>query len=281
MKNYGVLQIEPTDFCNLRCVMCAPQLKNLKTLHGDLPKGYMDPCLFHKIVDDLSQSNVCFDHLIFQWLGDPTLHPKLMEMVSYAADHIRDRFNYFRIDTNAIALTPARADKLVELYKRHPEFPILVVFSLDAVSETTYARVKGAPGTVLKRVKRHIDHLVQARSALQLEPTNLNLEFQFVLQPGNAHEAREFVDHWDNYLSEGQNGVGYNDIMLKRLSVDAGGEGQLAADLLYEETLKAFDLRPFSKPHVHLKIWERRPWEKTATPAQGSGKHPSSDMTAG
>lgn len=266
MKHYGVLQIEPTDFCNLRCLMCAPQLKNLRTLHGDLPKGYMELCLFHKIIDDLKASDVCFDHLIFQWLGDPTLHPGLVDMVAYAAEHVRDRFTYFRIDTNGIALTPARIDRLVEVYRRHPELPLLVVWSLDAITEATYERVKGAPGSVIRRVLRHVEHFVEARAALELEHVNLNMELQFVLQPGNAHEARRFVDHWDGWLSQGRRGVGYNDVMLKRLSVDAGGEGQLAADLLYDETLSAYDLRPFSRPHLHLKVWERRPWVEVTTP---------------
>lgn len=265
MKNYGVLQIEPTDFCNLRCTMCSPQLKNLRTLHGSLPKGYMDLGLFRKLVDDLKVSPIAFDHLIFQWLGDPALHPHLPEMVDYAHTHIRNKFGYFRIDTNGIALTPERICQLVEVYRRDPSFPLLIVWSLDAVTPPTWQRVKGAPAPVMERVLYHISTLVEQRAALPLDSINLNLEFQFVLQSGNAFEARRFVEYWDEWLARGRNGVGYNSIMLKRLSVDAGGPGQMAADELYETTLSTFQLRPFDKPHVHLKIWEKRPWELTHT----------------
>ena len=272
LKHYGVLQIEPTDFCNLRCAMCAPQLKDLPTLHGDLQKGFIDLGLFRKIVDDLKRSTVRFDHLIFQWLGDPALHPALPQLVAYAHEHIRDRFQYFRIDTNGIALSPNRMDQLLEVYLRDPTFPILLVFSLDAATPATYRRVKGAPGETLQRVYAHIEHLLERRAALDLPNINLNCEFQFVLQPGNAHEVREFIDHWDGYLAGGTRAKGYNEIMIKRLSVGAGAEGQRLADELYDETLRAFDIRPFSRPHLHLKIWEDRPWVQDVAPAPASGR---------
>lgn len=275
-RNYGVLQVEPTDFCNLRCTMCAPQLKNLPTLHGNLPKGYLDPTLFYTLVDGLKGSRSCFDHLIFQWLGDPALHPKLPELVGYAHQHIRDRFQYFRIDTNAIALTPDKIDKLLAVYQTDPTFPILLVFSLDAVTPATYQRVKGAPGTVLEKVEGHIRYLLRRRAELPLPHTSLNTQMQCVLQPGNAVEVREFIARWDAILAEDGQGRAYDEIMIKRLSVGAGAFGQRQADALYDETLRAFKITPFDKPHVHLKIWEDRPWVQDAPPAPASGRPPSS-----
>lgn len=275
-KNYGVLQIEPTDFCNLRCAMCAPQLKNLPTLHGDLPKGFIDMGLFQKLIDDLARSQVCFDHLIFQWLGDPALHPRLPELVAYAHAHVRDRFQYFRIDSNAIAWTPNRLDQLLEVYTRDPHFPILLVFSIDAATPETYRRVKGAPGETLQRVEAHIEHLLNQRARLNFDAINLNVEMQFVLQPGNAHEVAQFIQRWDERLAQRGAGRGYNEIMIKRLSVGAGAEGQRLADQLYDEALKTFEIRPFTKPHVTLKIWEERAWVQDVPPVRGSGRHLSS-----
>ena len=90
LRNCGVLQIEPTDFCNLTCPMCHPQQGFRPNLHGDLLKGYMDTDLFRNIIDGIEASDVCFDHLIFQWLGDPSLHPELFDMLGYALDHVAD-----------------------------------------------------------------------------------------------------------------------------------------------------------------------------------------------
>jgi len=265
LRNCGVLQIEPTDFCNLTCPMCHPQQGFRPTLHGDLLKGYMDTGLFRQIIDGIAASDVCFDHLIFQWLGDPSLHPELFDMLGYALDHVGDRFGYFRIDTNAILLSPDRTAQLIEAYARHPHIPVLIVFSLDAITRETYKVVKGRD--YFDVVMDNVHHFLDARGALDLPSINLNAEFQFVLQRGNAQETRQFVEHWDRVCSEGRNGVGYNDIMVKRLSVGTGGAKQHEADALYTNTLAEQELAPFSKEHIHLKLWAERAWQEHDDPS--------------
>jgi molybdenum cofactor biosynthesis enzyme MoaA len=263
-RNCGVLQVEPTDFCNLTCPMCHPQQGFRPNLHGDLLKGYMDVELFSRIVDGIERSDVCFDHLIFQWLGDPSLHPELFEMLRYARRKVSDRFDYFRIDTNAILLTPDRTEQLIDAYLEDPRVPVLIVFSLDAITKETYKKAKGRDQFDV--VMANIHHFLRRRGELELETITLNAEFQFVLQAMNAHEARDFVDHWDRTCAEGRNGVGYNDIMVKRVSVGTGGEKQHAADRLYAETIERFGLAPFKKDHIELKIWMERAWEEHDDP---------------
>ncbi len=259
-----MLQIEPTDFCNLTCPMCHPQQGFRPTLHGDLLKGYMDVDLFRSIVDGIARSDVSFDHIIFQWLGDPSLHPELFEMLDYAIEHIGDRAGYFRIDTNAILLGEDRVRALIDAYRRRPLTPVLIVFSLDAISRDVYKVVKGRD--YFDVVMENIHTFLRKRGELDIETITLNAEFQFVLQGMNAHEAREFVDYWDATCAEGRNGVGYNDIMVKRVSVGTGGEKQHAADRLYAETIERFGLAPFKKDHIELKIWMERAWEEHDDP---------------
>jgi molybdenum cofactor biosynthesis enzyme MoaA len=264
MRHCGVLQIEPTDFCNLTCPMSHPQQGFRPTLHGDLLKGYMDTSLFRRIIDGIERSNVCFDHLIFQWLGDPSLHPELFEMLDYARSKVSDRFDYFRIDTNAILLTPDRTDQLIAAWQRDPYTPVLVVFSLDAITRETYRKAKGRD--YFDTVMDNIHYFLEARGRLTEEVITLNAEFQFVLQSMNAHEAKRFVDYWDAKCAEGRNGVGYNDIMLKRVSVGTGGSKQQEADKLYADTIKAGGLAPFKKDHIELKIWMERAWQEHDDP---------------
>lgn len=263
-RNCGVLQIEPTDFCNLTCPMCHPQQGFRPNLHGDLLKGYMDVSLFRRIVDGIERSDVCFDHLIFQWLGDPSLHPELFEMLRYARRKVSDRFDYFRIDTNAILLTPDRTEQLIDAYLEDPLVPVLVVFSLDAISRETYKKAKGRD--YFDVVMANIHHFLKRRGELELDTITLNAEFQFVLQDMNAHEAREFIDYWDRTCAEGRNGVGYNDIMVKRVSVGTGGSKQHASDKLYADTIERFAIEPFKKPHLELKLWMERAWEEHDDP---------------
>ncbi|MCK6528548.1 radical SAM protein [Myxococcota bacterium] len=267
MRDCGVLQVEPTDFCNLTCPMCHPQQGFRTTLHGGLRKGFMDVGLFRRIVDGIARSDVRFDHLIFQWLGDPSLHPGLEEMLAYAIDRAADRFGYFRIDTNAVILTPGRVDRIVEAYARRPGTPVLLVFSIDAASPETYVRVKGKDA--FHAVLDHVRYFLERRGRLDLPHVSLNCEFQFVLQEGNHHEARRFVEFWDETCARGRNGIGWNEVMIKRLSVGTGGPAQDAADRLYEETVRRLDLRPYDKPHVHVKLWEQSFWRKDAGDAAG------------
>jgi len=260
LHHFGVLQIEPTDVCNLSCTMCAPHHEGWAQIHG-VPKGRMDLDLYRRIVDGLADEECRFDHVIFQWLGDPSLHPDLEEMVAHAQDRLGDLVNYLRIDTNAITLTPSRMDRLVEVYARRPEVPLLLVFTIDAVTAATYERVKGQDA--LLRVRKHVRHLLRRRAELSGE-VNLNVELQFVLQPGNAHEAGDFIAYWSDFLACQGASSGHTDIMIKRLSVGAGGPGQLEADELYERSCTEQGIRAEVREHVEVKVWERRPWESTA-----------------
>ena len=264
LRNCGVLQIEPTDFCNLTCPMCHPQQGFRPNLHGDLLKGYMDTGLFRRIVDGIAASDVFFDHVIFQWLGDPSLHPELFEMLAYALDHIADRVGYFRIDTNAVLMGPDRVEQLVQAYSRHPLTPVLMVFSLDSITAKTYRKVKGRD--FFDRVMANIGFFLERRGQLHFDSINLNAEFQFVLQKANHAEVKDFIDHWDRTCAEGRNGVGYNDIMVKRIAVGTGGVRQHESDRLYADTIQRFGIEPFDKPHIHLKLWMERAWEEHDDP---------------
>ena len=75
-----MLQIEPTNFCNLSCTVC-PAAANKSELNRDRRHLRFDE--FKKIVDDLE------DYLLFlvmwEW-GEPFLNPELPDMLRYASD---------------------------------------------------------------------------------------------------------------------------------------------------------------------------------------------------
>ena len=97
----GVLQVEPTDHCNLSCSMCAPHHERWETVHGNA-KGYLDPAGWHRILQGLVADDCHFDHIIFQWLGDPSLHPSLASLIRDTVVQMSGRVGYLRIDTNGI-----------------------------------------------------------------------------------------------------------------------------------------------------------------------------------
>ena len=251
-KHDGVLQIEPTDQCNLRCRMCAPHHEGWSQIHS-VPKGVMDMDLYARILNGLVEDDCRFDHIIFQWLGDPSLHPELPLMLSMAADALGDRVGYLRVDTNAIRLPPHRMDAL--LAAARPGVPLLLVFTLDAHSSETYAEVKGVDA--LERVRRNIRHLIRMRRQTGAQ---VNIQLQFVVQPGNEHEAGDFLDYWSDLLGCQGGDQWHDELMFKRLSVGGGSEGQADADRLYEETVHRFGIEAGRVGGVHVDVWNKRPW---------------------
>ncbi|HNH45915.1 MAG TPA: radical SAM protein, partial [Myxococcota bacterium] len=248
----GVLQVEPTDHCNLSCRMCAPHAERWESVHG-IHKGYLPLSLYQHIIEGLAEEDCHFDHLILQWLGDPSLHPDLERMVGLAGKFLSKNLGYLRFDTNGILLDPRRMERLVE--EKAAELPLLVVFTVDAQSPEVYQQVKGRD--MLLKVRRHIRHLL----ALRRHSRQLHLQVQFVVQEQNQEELRAFHDYWrEAWACHGRRG-GHFELLYKRLSVSGGAKGQAQADLLYERAMEKAGIRPVEEEGFAVRTWERRPWQ--------------------
>lgn len=233
--------------------MCAPHHEGWDQIH-DVSKGFLDVDLYTRIMDGLVNDDCQFDHIIFQWLGDPSLHPDLPALLNIAADKMGGRVGYLRVDTNAIRLPPDRMEGI--LAAARPDVPLLVVFTLDAHTAETYTKVKGQDA--LERVRRNIRYLIRRRKELAVP---LNIQLQFVVQPGNDHEAGDFLQYWSDLLGCQGGEQWHDELMFKRLSVGGGAVGQAAADRLYEKTMKRFDIQAGKRGGVEVNVWGSRPWQ--------------------
>lgn len=120
------IRIEPTNKCNLRCVMC-PTGQSSK----DRPTGFMDMGLYQKIIDEVGK----FSHPVWLYLylgGEPLLHPDLAKMVRMA----KDKGLYCRLNTNATLLS---VDVSEALLKSGLD---CVEFSFDDVSPIEYEAMR-------------------------------------------------------------------------------------------------------------------------------------------
>jgi len=117
------LWVEPTDHCNLRCVMCP---------NKDLPKekkGFMDVSLFKKIIDEAA-GFVCDVHLLHR--GESLLHPRFFEMARYAHDSgVRAKLH-----TNATLLDEKKAHQIIDCGLDQ------ISFSFDGYDKETYERIR-------------------------------------------------------------------------------------------------------------------------------------------
>jgi radical SAM protein with 4Fe4S-binding SPASM domain len=73
-----MIQLEPTNRCNLKCPLCPAGTNQLGRPRRDMPLEE-----FQALIDDME------DYLLFlilwEW-GEPFMHPRLPEMIRYAAD---------------------------------------------------------------------------------------------------------------------------------------------------------------------------------------------------
>ena len=117
------LWVEPTDVCNLRCVMC-PQ-----STERPFAKGYMEFDLFRKIVDEAK--GFVYD-VNLHHRGESTIHPRLPDMVRYA----KDAGLYTRLHSNATLLDEAMATALIE------NGLDLLSFSFDGYDRESYEKIR-------------------------------------------------------------------------------------------------------------------------------------------
>jgi MoaA/NifB/PqqE/SkfB family radical SAM enzyme len=151
------LQVEVTSACNLRCAMCLVRYRP----PVNKVDGAMDPALLRRLLDELPDLN----RLTLQGLGEPLLHPQLLELITYA--HGRGIMVGF--NTNATLLTRPKADALVEagLDWLH--------VSLDGARAETYEAIRdGARWPV---VVRNLAGLVAARRDAGTDTPDIRVVF--------------------------------------------------------------------------------------------------------
>lgn len=73
------VDVELSSICNLKCPMCPTGTEEFK---AKVPKAYVSPELFQKIVDECAENNLY--SLRLSWIGEPTLHPKFLDLLAYA-----------------------------------------------------------------------------------------------------------------------------------------------------------------------------------------------------
>ncbi len=117
------LWIEPTNRCNLKCVMCPTSQRARQEM------GFMSLDVFRALIDEVS-SYVTTVNLFVS--GESMLHQDLAAMIRYA----RGRGIAVRLNTNATVLTRRHAEELIDSGLDH------LIFSFDGYSAETYESVR-------------------------------------------------------------------------------------------------------------------------------------------
>ncbi|HEX5103083.1 MAG TPA: radical SAM protein [Pirellulaceae bacterium] len=139
------LQIEPVGQCNLRCQMCPVQFRRDGPAGGGM--AGMDYSVFTRLIDQF----ITVRELHLQGLGEPMMHPRLFDMIEYAAvKGIR-----VTITTNMTLLSPRRAERCVTSGLAG------MCISVDSADPATYERIR--VGSCFERVERNVRLLNETR----------------------------------------------------------------------------------------------------------------------
>ena len=114
--------IEPVSTCNIRCTMC---FQIDKTFTKKPFMGTMNINFFKKIIDDCHANGTKAITLASR--GEPTLHPKLPEML----DYVSNKFLEVKLNTNATKLSENLIRKILETNVNE------LVYSVDEADDTT------------------------------------------------------------------------------------------------------------------------------------------------
>lgn len=217
--------IDATEVCNLACTHCAhPAFKvsqhyNAKHLNAELSQ---------KAVDEVATSGrgLC-QYMRFTGQGEPLLHPRIFEMVSYA---VKNSGTTVTITTNG---SLGRGDKLDTLLATGVD---LIDISIDADTPETYAKIRVNGDLNVTRA-----NVLQLLRGSQTAGSKTKIVVSYIEQPQNAHETANFEAYWKDQ------GADY--VVVRRLHSNAGALVQLAEQMRSDNAVE--QRRPCLYP------WER------------------------
>jgi len=217
------LWIEPTNRCNLACVMCP---------NKEFPKselGMMDLNLYKSLID---QAKGFIHDVNLHHRGESTLHPNLIDMIRYADV----RCVKTKLHTNGTMLNETLAEELIRSGLR------LISFSFDGYTPEVYERirVRGDYQRTLSRIHRFLE----MKQALGCENPRTVLE---VMDFGNGSEDSSAKRHF----IQGLKSRGLDRFITKKPHNWAGN-----ADI---QTVDSSSFSPCTFPwHALVVLWDGR-----------------------
>lgn len=170
------LFVEPTNVCNLRCTTCPSARSNSE-------RGYMDIGLFRDIISEASEVRVKRIHLFLR--GEPTLHPKIFEMIGF----IKSKGLPVHLTTNGTTLSPKRSAELLGAGVNSADQ--LTISFIGHSKESHEATMVGVRHDL---VVRNIVELLRLRKELRVNGPVI--ETMLNPTPETQREAEEFLRFW-------------------------------------------------------------------------------------
>jgi radical SAM protein with 4Fe4S-binding SPASM domain len=172
-----ILQVEPTNTCNLNCLTCATGAKLLKR----------KPCLmpfemFCRVIDQVK--NYVYLLVLWSW-GEPFLNKDALRMIQYAKDnglivHTSTNGHFFGTRKRARQVIESGLDS--------------IVVAVDGLDQNTYEKYRR--NGKLELVIKSIENLVAERASARVK--NPLITFRFIVMKHNEHQVGKVKDFAEN-----------------------------------------------------------------------------------
>ncbi len=161
--------LELTNKCNFHCEFCPSDSQT--RLHG-----YMELSLVKKIFDEISQKKIV-TIVNLHLMGEPTLHPKLNEILEYA----KSKNVKVSLTTNGSTLVKKKVPKLLDSISGS------IIASLMTPTEETY-KIRGDVGLSWDRYVDNFRLLIREHLKKVIRGDNLDYEIVFRVMVSNKSQ---------------------------------------------------------------------------------------------
>ena len=175
------VDIELTDKCNLKCVMCVHGQGGVES--GD----YIEKEFAKKIISEAASEGVYSIKL--NWRGEPALHKDLPSLIQFAKER---GILEVQLNTNGIPFTDQKIIALIQAGLDR------IIFSVDANSAETFNQIR--VGGDFNRLVNTIEGFIRIRQELHLKKPFIRL--QMVRMKENKDEVDGFVERWKNRVDD-------------------------------------------------------------------------------
>ncbi|MBO4901209.1 MAG: radical SAM protein [Lachnospiraceae bacterium] len=170
------IAIEPSNYCNLNCVMCAHDKLTRK-------KGAMDIRLYKKIVDEIAKENP-YTRVWLDFYGEPLLAKfRLYYMIDYA---VKQGLKNLCFNTNATLLDKEMAEMLLDSGVH------FISIDCDGFSAEVYEKIR--VGAKRDDMYRNTEYLLQRKKERGL--TSPIIEVKAMEMDENKHEIDQILSYW-------------------------------------------------------------------------------------
>ena len=198
------MQVEWTNYCNLRCPVCPLGAGTLKRT-----ACAMDPALYGRVMDEVGPYLLTAS--LWVW-GEPLLHPRLHEMLRIARRHPAVTL----LSTNGFGLDDATLqDALLDAPPTH------LIVAIDGLTDETNTRYR--PGARLEPVLAGVRMLAERKRQSGAKLPILHM--RYIVMKHNQHEHA----HVESFARR----QGFDMLTLRSLSIiDDDKADDMVADLL-------------------------------------------------